>query len=71
VSAADMHARERTGGVTEWSGRYSATANRLAVVRKARREAVAVAIGMVLVVAAFVIPHLHRATVTPLIRANS
>jgi len=40
-------------------------------VRKARREAVAVAIGMVLVVAAFVIPHLHLATVTPLIRANS
>ena len=38
---------------------------------KARREAVAVAIGVVLVVAAFLIPHLHLATVTPLIRANA
>ncbi|WP_457148465.1 hypothetical protein [Mycobacterium sp. URHB0021] len=39
--------------------------------RKARREGVAVAIGMVLVVAAFAIPHLHLTTVTPLIRANA
>jgi hypothetical protein len=36
-----------------------------------RKETVAVAIAVVLVVAAFVVPHLHLGIVTPLIRANA
>ncbi|HTI78614.1 MAG TPA: hypothetical protein VL634_26665 [Mycobacterium sp.] len=39
--------------------------------RIGRREAVAVAVGVVLVVAAFVVPHLHLGIVTPLIHASS
>jgi hypothetical protein len=39
-------------------------------VRVGRREAVAVAVGVVLVVAAFVVPHLHLGIVTPLINAS-
>ena len=38
--------------------------------RIGRREAVAVALGAVLVVAAFVVPHLHLGMVTPLINAT-
>jgi hypothetical protein len=38
--------------------------------RVGRREASAVAVGVVLVVAAFVVPHLHLDTVTPLINAT-
>ena len=44
--------------------------NRLAVVRIDRREAVAVSVGVLLVVAAFVVPHLHLGIVTPLIHAT-
>jgi hypothetical protein len=40
-------------------------------VRKIGKETVAVAIGVVLVVAAFVVPHLHLGIVTPLIHANA
>jgi hypothetical protein len=36
-----------------------------------RKELLAVAIAVVLLVAAFVVPHLHLRTVTPLIRANA
>ena len=43
---------------------------RLAGVRVGRREAVAVAVAVVLVVAAFVVPHLHLGIVTPLINAT-
>jgi hypothetical protein len=39
-------------------------------VRTVRGEAVAVALGVVLVVAAFVVPHLHLGIVTPLIHAT-
>ena len=39
--------------------------------RIGRREAVAVAVGVVLVVAAFVVPHLHLGLVTPLINASA
>ena len=46
-------------------------ANRLAGVRIGRREAVAVAVGALLVVAAFVVPHLHLGIVTPLIHATA
>ena len=35
-----------------------------------RREAVAVAVAVILVVAAFVVPHLHLGIVTPLINAT-
>ncbi|SEH48987.1 hypothetical protein SAMN04489835_0439 [Mycolicibacterium rutilum] len=38
--------------------------------RTSRRELVAVAVGLVLVVAAFVVPHLHLGIVTPLINAT-
>ncbi|KUH87952.1 MULTISPECIES: hypothetical protein [unclassified Mycobacterium] len=38
--------------------------------RTGRREAVAVAVGVALVVAAFVVPHLHLGIVTPLINAT-
>ena len=38
--------------------------------RVGRREAVAVAVAVVLVVAAFVVPHLHLDIVTPLINAT-
>ncbi|MFG1935020.1 hypothetical protein ACGFK1_30915 [Mycobacterium sp. NPDC048908] len=38
--------------------------------RIGHREAVAVAVGVLLVVAAFVVPHLHLGIVTPLIRAS-
>ena len=38
--------------------------------RIGRREAVAVTVGMLLVVAAFVVPHLHLGVVTPLIHAS-
>ncbi|HYZ67243.1 MAG TPA: hypothetical protein VE666_05450 [Mycobacterium sp.] len=38
--------------------------------RIGRREAVAVAVGVLLVVAAFVVPHLHLGIVTPLIHAS-
>jgi hypothetical protein len=44
--------------------------NRLAGVRIGRREAVAVTVGVLLVVAAFVVPHLHLGIVTPLINAS-
>jgi len=44
--------------------------NRLAGVRIGRREAVAITVGVVLVVAAFVVPHLHLGIVTPLINAT-
>jgi hypothetical protein len=40
-------------------------------VRIGRRDAVAVAIGVLLVVAAFVVPHLHFGIVTPLINASA
>jgi methylthioxylose transferase len=40
-------------------------------VRIGRREAVAVTVGVVLVVAAFVVPHLHLGIVTPLINASA
>jgi hypothetical protein len=40
-------------------------------VRIGRREAVAVSVGVVLVVAAFVVPHLHLGIVTPLIHASA
>jgi hypothetical protein len=40
-------------------------------VRIGRREAVAVTVGVVLVIAAFVAPRLHLGVVTPLIRANA
>jgi len=39
-------------------------------VRVGRRETVAVAVGVLLVVAAFVVPHLHLGIVTPLINAS-
>jgi methylthioxylose transferase len=39
-------------------------------VRAYRRESIAVVIGVVLLVTAFVIPHLHRKTVTPLLNAT-
>lgn len=39
--------------------------------RIGRREAVAVAVGVVLVLAAFVVPHLHLGVVTPLIHASA
>lgn len=39
--------------------------------RIGRREAVAVTVGVVLVVAAFVVPHLHLGLVTPLIHASA
>jgi methylthioxylose transferase len=39
-------------------------------VRIGRREAVAVTVGVLLVVAAFVVPHLHLGIVTPLIHAS-
>jgi hypothetical protein len=39
-------------------------------VRIGRKETVAVAVGALLVVAAFVVPHLHLGIVTPLIRAS-
>jgi methylthioxylose transferase len=42
----------------------------MAVVRIGRGEAVAVAVGVLLVVAAFVVPHLHLGIVTPLINAS-
>src|SRR6478736_9721733 len=45
-------------------------ANRLAGVRIGRREAVAVTVGVLLVVAAFVVPHLHLGIVTPLINST-
>ena len=38
--------------------------------RVGRREAIAVAVGVLLVVAAFVVPHLHLGIVTPLINAT-
>jgi hypothetical protein len=44
--------------------------NRLTVVRIGRREAVAVAVAIVLVAAAFVVPDLHLDTVTPLINSS-
>jgi hypothetical protein len=44
--------------------------NRLAFVRIGRREAVAVAVGVVLAAAAFIVPHLHLGDVTPLINAS-
>jgi hypothetical protein len=40
-------------------------------VRIGRREAVAVTVGVLLVVAAFVVPHLHLGIVTPLIHASA
>jgi hypothetical protein len=40
-------------------------------VRIGRREAVAVTVGVLLVVAAFVVPHLHLGIVTPLINASA
>jgi hypothetical protein len=40
-------------------------------VRIGRKEAVSVAIGVLLVVAAFVVPHLHLGIVTPLINASA
>jgi hypothetical protein len=43
----------------------------MAPVRVGRSEAVAVAIGVLLVVAAFVVPHLHLGIVTPLINASA
>lgn len=43
----------------------------MAVVRVGRREAIAVAVGVLLVVAAFVVPHLHLGVVTPLINASA
>jgi hypothetical protein len=46
-------------------------ANRLAGVRIGRREAVAVTVGALLVVAAFVVPHLHLGIVTPLIHSSA
>jgi hypothetical protein len=45
-------------------------ADRLTIVRIGRREAVAVTVGVLLVVAAFVVPHLHLGLVTPLINAS-
>ena len=42
----------------------------MAGVRIGRREAVAVTVGALLVVAAFVVPHLHLGIVTPLINAS-
>jgi len=44
--------------------------SKVAVVRIGRREAVAVAVGALLVVTAFVVPHLHPRVVTPLINAS-
>jgi hypothetical protein len=52
---------EREKGDHAWVG------NRLAGVRIGRKEALAVALGAVLVVAAFVVPHLPLGIVTPLI----
>jgi hypothetical protein len=43
----------------------------VAVVRIGRREAVAVAVGALLLVAAFVVPHLRLGIVTPLINASA
>jgi methylthioxylose transferase len=51
--------------------RRRARRNRLAVVQIGRREAVAVTVGVLLVVAAFAIPHLHLGIVTPLIHASA
>ena len=48
----------------------AAEGNRLAGVRIGRREAVAVTVGVLLLVAAFVVPHLHLGIVTPLINAS-
>lgn len=50
---------------------HPAVANRLAGVRIGRGDAIAVAVGVLLVVAAFVVPHLHLGTVTPLINASA
>jgi methylthioxylose transferase len=58
------------GRVTEWSVVRDRAGNRLAVVRIGRKEAVAVAVGVLLVVAAFAVPHLHLGIVTPLINAS-
>ena len=44
---------------------------RRVVVKVGRREAVAVALAVALVVAAFVVPHLHLGIVTPLIHSTS
>jgi hypothetical protein len=44
---------------------------KLAVVQAGRREAVAVGVGVVLVVAGFVVPHLQLGIVTPLINASA
>ena len=44
--------------------------NRLAGVKVGRREAIAVALGAALVVAAFVVPHLQLGIVTPLINST-
>jgi methylthioxylose transferase len=46
-------------------------ANRLAIVRIGRREAIAAAVGVLLVAAAFVVPRLHLGPVTPLINASA
>ncbi len=43
----------------------------MAVVRVGRSEAVAVCVGLLLVVAAFVVPHLHLGIVTPLINSSA
>src|SRR5690242_4133648 len=48
----------------------SGTAPTLARMRVARRDVVAVSVAVALLVAAFVIPHLHLGIVTPLINAT-
>ena len=62
---------DQRAGVTEWSGRRPAVAHRLAVVRAYRREAISVTIGVLLLVAAFVVPHLHLDVVTPLLNSHA
>ncbi len=57
--------------VTITVGGCRQVANRLTIVRIGRREAIAAAIGVLLVVAAFVVPRLHLGIVTPLINASA
>jgi hypothetical protein len=54
----------------DWTDGTALSRHRLASVRIGRREAVAVAVGVLLVVAAFAVPHLHLGMVTPLINAS-
>lgn len=56
--------------VIESSAGSQADGHRLAKVRAYRRETVAVVIGLTLLTAAFVVPHLHLDVVTPLLNAT-